>query len=260
MSNIKVTILGSGGSFGVPVLSNRWGNCDPKNPKNIRTRPGAIIEKNGKTILIDANPDLRQQLIANKITSVNSVLFTHAHADHTHGINDLRAINLSNGHRLPVFADQKTKISLLNAFEYIFKSKNMAQYPPICEIIEYEAGKTYQIDGFKIDVIKQNHGNMDSLGYVIDDKIAYNLDVKFFYDETYLDKIKEIDCLIIGCLRYEEHPAHADYEQILQWIEYVKPKVAYLSHMTALIDYVTEYEKLSKINIFPSYDGCVINL
>jgi phosphoribosyl 1,2-cyclic phosphate phosphodiesterase len=161
---------------------------------------------------------------------------------------------------LPVFADQNTKKSLLNAFEYIFKSKNMAQYPPICEIIEYEAGKTYQIDGFKIDVIKQNHGNMDSLGYVIDDKIAYNLDVKFFYDETYLDKIKEIECLIIGCLRYEEHPAHADYEQILKWIEYVKPKVTYLSHMTALIDYVTEYEKLSKMNIFPSYDGCVINL
>ena len=260
MNEIKLTILGSGGSFGVPVLSNRWGNCDPNNKKNIRTRPGALFEKDGKTLLIDTNPDLRQQLISNKVSSIDSVLFTHSHADHTHGINDLRAINLANNLKLPVYADQKTKENLLNSFEYIFVSKNMAQYPPICEIIEYKADNTYQINGFKVDVIKQNHGNMDSLGYIIDDKVAYNLDVKFFYDDQYFDKIRGIDCWIIGCLRYENHPAHAEYNQILKWIELVKPKNTYLSHMTALIDYETEYEKLNKINVFPSYDGCVINL
>ena len=260
MSNLKITILGSGGSFGVPALSNRWGNCDPNNRKNIRTRPGALIEKDGKTLLIDTNPDLRQQLITNKINSIDCVLFTHSHADHTHGIDDLRAINFLKTMRMPVYADKITKKSLLNAFEYIFLSKNMTQYPPICEIIEYKAGNTYQINGFKIDVIHQNHGNMDSLGYIIDDKIAYNLDVKFFYDDKYFDKIKGIDCWIVGCLRYENHPAHAEYNQILKWINYVNPKIAYLSHMTALIDYQTEFENLSTINIFPSYDGCTINL
>ncbi len=260
MSSLKVTIMGSGGSFGVPVLSNRWGNCDPNNSRNIRTRPGAIIEKNGKIILIDTNPDLRQQLIVNEIDKIDSVLFSHAHADHIHGINDLRAINLANGSKLPVYADKNTMKSLLNAFEYIFVSKNITQYPPICEIIEYNAGNTYQIDGFKIDVIKQNHGNMDSLGYIIDDKVAYNLDVKFFYDDQYFDKIKGIDCWILGCLRYENHPAHAEYNEILRWVGLVKPKVTYLSHMTALIDYETEYNKLNKMNIYPSYDGCIIDV
>lgn len=268
MSKLKVTILGSGGSFGVPVLANRWGACDQNNSKNLRTRPSAVIMKDERTLLIDTPPDLRQQLIQNHIINIDSVLYTHSHADHTHGINDLRAINLINkpkgfatyNNMIPVYADKATKETLLNSFNYLFTSKNIDQYPPICEIKDYEGGNTYNINGFKIKVIKQNHGSIDSLGFIIDDKIAYNLDVKYFYESDYLKSIQGIDCWIVGCLRYEDHPAHAKYDQVIDWINAVKPKQAYLSHMTAMIDYETEYKKLSKYNIYPSFDGCEINL
>ncbi len=260
MKKIKVKILGSGGSFGVPVLFDRWGKCDPDNKKNIRTRPSAILEKDGKTILIDTSPDLRFQMIDNKINKIDSVLFTHAHADHIHGINDLRCIHLATNKKVPVYVDKSTKLVLLKSFEYLFSSKNLEQYPPICEIKDYEAGNSYKINGFNVQVIHQNHGNIDSLGYIFDNKIAYNLDVKYFYDKNYLDLIKGIECWILGCLRYEKHPAHAEYDEILKWIDYVQPKKTYLSHMTALIDYETEYQNLSKYNIFPSYDGCTFHL
>ena len=121
-------------------------------------------------------------------------------------------------------------------------------------------GNNVEIDGFKIEVIKQNHGSIDSYGFIFDNKIAYNLDIKFFYDENYLDKIKGIECWFVGCLRYDEHPSHASYKKVIDWAQKVNANKTFLSHMTAHIDYNTEYRKLSASNVFPAYDGLKLEI
>ena len=256
---IELIILGCGSSFGVPLSHNIWGNCDSSNLKNYRTRPSLYLKKGDKSILIDTSPDLRQQLIANKIDNIDSVIFTHSHADHIHGINDLRSISLINDKKIPVFADKYTLDVLENSFSYLFKKTDDHSYEPILIpniINEHE----FSLNDFHIKVIKQNHGNIDSYGFVFDNKIAYNLDIKYFYDEEYLERIIDIDCWILGCLIYEDHPSHASYEKVISWANKVRAKQTYLSHMTALIDYETEYNKLSSSNIYPAYDSLKISI
>ena len=251
---IELIVLGCGSSFGVPLSHNIWGNCDPKNSKNHRSRPSVYLKKADKSLLIDTSPDLRKQLIDNKIDKIDSVLYTHSHADHIHGINDLRSISLINKNKIPIFADKNTLEDLNTSFSYLFKRSEIQGYEPILEqnIIKDDE---FVINGFNIKVIKQNHGNIDSYGFIFDNKIAYNLDIKYFYDENYLTSIKDINCWFLGCLRYEEHPSHASYDRVIEWAKKVNAKQTYLSHMTALIDYQTEYNKLSEFNIYPAYDG-----
>ena len=256
---IELTVLGCGSSFGVPLSHNIWGNCDSSNPKNYRTRPSIYLKKGDKSILIDTSPDLRHQLITNKIDTVDAVIFTHAHADHTHGINDLRSIALINKKKIPVFADKNSLNTIKNSFSYLFTKDDKHGYEPILQknIIDNEI---LDLNGFKIRVVKQNHGSTDSYGFIFDDKLAYNLDIKHFYDENYLEGIKGIKCWFVGCLRYEDHPSHASYEEVMNWINKVNAKQTFLSHMTAIIDYDTEYSKLSTKNVYPAYDGLKISL
>ena len=255
----EINVLGCGSSFGVPLSHNIWGNCDKSNPKNQRTRPSILLKKAGKSILIDTSPDLRKQLIDNKIDNIDSVIYTHSHADHIHGINDLRAISLINQKKIPIYSDKITLNILKNSFSYLFTKDFNHGYEPIltANIINT---KFFEINGFKIEVIKQNHGYIDSYGFIFDNKIAYNLDTKFFYDESYLDKIKGIECWFVGCLRYDEHPSHASYEEVINWTKKVNANKTFLSHMTAHIDYNTEYRKLSASNVFPAYDGLKLEI
>ena len=256
---IELTVLGCGSSFGVPLSHNIWGNCDRSNPKNYRTRPSIYLKKGNKSILIDTSPDLRHQLISNKIDSVDSVIFTHAHADHIHGINDLRAISIINKKKIPVYADKMTLSVINKGFSYLFKRDEQQGYEPFLQanIIDQKA---FELNNFKIEVIRQNHGNIDSYGFIFDNKLAYNLDIKHFYEDSYLESIKGIQCWFVGCLRYEDHPSHAGYEEVIKWTNKVQAKQTYLSHMTAMIDYDIEYSKLSAKNIYPSYDGLKITL
>ena len=253
----EINILGCGSSFGVPLSHDIWGNCDKSNPKNQRTRPSILLKKAGKSILIDTSPDLRKQLIDNKIDNVDSVIYTHSHADHIHGINDLRTISLINKKKIPIYADEITLDTLKNSFSYLFTKSETHGYEPI--LIKKKIDNQFiEIDGFEIQIVKQNHGNIDSYGFIFDNKVAYNLDVKYFYDDEYIQKIRGIDCWIVGCLRYDDHPSHASYEQVMSWASKVKAKITFLSHMTAHIDYNTEYDKLQNKNIFPAYDGLKI--
>ena len=255
----EINVLGCGSSFGVPLSHDIWGNCDKSNPKNQRTRPSIFLKKAGKSILIDTSPDLRKQLIDNKIDNVGSVLYTHSHADHIHGINDLRTISLINRKKIPIYADKLTLETLQTSFSYLFTKSSTHGYEPILNgnILN---GNNVEIEGFKIEVIRQNHGNIDSYGFIFDNKIAYNLDIKFFYDEKYLDKIKGIECWFVGCLRYEEHPSHASYKEVIDWAQKVNANKTFLSHMTAHIDYDTEYKKLSGSSVFPAYDGLKLEI
>jgi len=255
----EINVLGCGSSFGVPLSHDIWGNCDKSNPKNQRTRPSILLKKAGKSILIDTSPDLRKQLIDNKIDNVGSVIYTHSHADHIHGINDLRTISMINRKKIPIYADKITLETLQNSFSYLFSKSSTHGYEPILNANVLNANNI-EIEGFKIEIIRQNHGNIDSYGFIFDNKIAYNLDIKYFYDEDYLDRIKGIQCWFLGCLRYDEHPSHASYSEVIDWAKKVNAKQTFLSHMTAHIDYETEYKKLFNHNIYPAYDGLKITI
>ena len=257
--NIELNVLGCGSSFGVPLSHNIWGNCDKTNIKNYRTRPSILLKKAGKSILIDTSPDLRKQLIDNKIDNIDSVIYTHSHADHIHGINDLRTISLINRKKIPIYADNITLDTLKTSFSYLFIKSSSHGYEPILNANLLD-GEHIEIDGFKIEVIKQNHGNIDSYGFIFDNKIAYNLDIKFFYDDNYLDKIKGIKCWFVGCLRYDDHPSHASYKEVIDWTKKVNANQTFLSHMTAHIDYETEFKKLSNSRVYPAYDGLKLTI
>ncbi|MDC3149085.1 MBL fold metallo-hydrolase [Alphaproteobacteria bacterium] len=257
--NIELNVLGCGSSFGVPLSHNIWGNCDKTNIKNYRTRPSILLKKAGKSILIDTSPDLRRQLIENKIDNIDSVIYTHSHADHIHGINDLRAISLINRKKIPIYSDEITLNIIKNSFSYLFFKDSNHGYEPIL-LANTLNSKFIELNGFKIEIVHQNHGNIDSYGFIFDNKIAYNLDVKFFYDENYLNKINGIKCWFIGCLRYDDHPSHASYEEVIDWTKKVNAKQTFLSHMTAHIDYETEYNKLCSSRVFPAYDGLKLTI
>ena len=250
---MKVRILGCGSSFGVPLIGNKFGKCDPNNDKNFRTRPSILISHNDKNILIDSGPDLRNQLLKAKCNNIDAVLYTHQHADHIHGINDLRALSLSINKKIPAWGSQETINYLLSNFNYIFKdSKN---YESIMEtnIIK----DRFKIEDLNIQSFQHNHGKIDCTTYILDN-FAYTTDIKKFYDDS-IDKLKGIKKWIVGCLRMDEHPSHASFEQIIDYVKYIKPEKTYLTHMTALLDYET-LKKDCPINVEPAYDNLLFEV
>ena len=260
MSALKITILGCGSSFGVPLFHNIWGKCDPKEPKNIRSRPSILVQKNGKNLLIDTSPDLKQQFLSNKIDNIDAVFYTHEHADHTHGINELRSINLIHRKIIPCYGNEQTMKKITNSFNYLFENTEKSYYPAILSKNLFSS-KEFEIFGINIKLIRQNHGDIDSIGFIFDDKVAYNLDVKFFYDqEEYFKKIENIDHWIIGCLRIDPHISHASLAEVKEWLDIVKPKKAYLSHMTAHLDFKNTFIYLDNPNYMPGYDGQILEI
>ena len=260
MSGLKVTILGCGSSFGVPLFHDIWGKCDPNEPKNIRTRPSIFHQKNEKNLLIDTSPDLKQQLLNNKINNIDGVFYTHEHADHTHGINELRSINLIHKRIIPCYGNDKTMDNIVNSFNYLFENTNKSYYPAILSRNPYPS-EEFELFGIKIRLIRQTHGDIDSVGFIFDNKIAYNLDVKYFYDqENYFKNIENIDHWIVGCLRIDPHISHASLTDVKNWLDIVKPKKAYLSHMTAHLDYKATSDFLLNQNYMPAFDGQVIEI
>lgn len=245
---MKVRILGCGSSFGVPLIGNKFGKCDSTNKKNYRTRPSIMISHKNKNILIDTSPDLRSQLLNANCNYVDAVLYTHLHADHIHGINDLRAINLITNKIIPAWGSQETINYLTNNFNYIFKSSN--NYLPFMKtnIIS----DTFNIGDIKINSFQHNHGSIDCTTFRIDN-FAYTTDIKEFYDES-LDKLKGIKKWVIGCLRMDEHPSHASFDKIMGFINYIKPEQAFLTHLTALMDY-EELLSHCPYNVKPAYDN-----
>jgi len=260
MSALKVTILGCGSSFGVPLFHNIWGKCDPNEPKNIRSRPSILVQKNRKNLLIDTSPDLKQQILSNKIDNIDAVFFTHEHADHTHGINELRSINLIHGNVVPCYGNQQTMEEITNSFYYLFENVKKSYYPAILSRNLFSS-KEFEIFGINVKLIQQNHGDIDTVGFIFDNKIAYNLDVKYFYDQDeYFKKIENIDHWIVGCLRIDPHISHASLSEVKEWLNIVKPKKAYLSHMTAHLDFNETLKYLNNENYMPAYDGQILDI
>ena len=256
---MKFIILGCGSSMGVPRPDGFFGNCDPANKKNYRTRCCALIKTKDKNVLIDTSPDLRQQLLRHKIKKIDKVLYSHLHADQTHGINDLRSFYINSRKQIDVYADKYTSQYLKKTFSYIFKSYSK-EYPatlklhklPKYTIIKNSDKKIY------IQSIKVDHGKVKSNCFIINKKLAYISDVNKIYTKDF-KYFKKLRYLIIDCLWYNFHPSHLNLETSLDLVKKFQPKKAILTNLSPVLDYDVLKKMLPK-NVIPAHDGLTLNL
>jgi phosphoribosyl 1,2-cyclic phosphate phosphodiesterase len=255
--------MGCGSSGGVPRLGPSWGACDPSEPKNRRRRAAVLIQRfseAGRTsVLVDASPDLREQLLDEKISWLDGVVFTHDHADHTHGIDDLRMIAFHGRRRVDVYFDAATRQSLTTRFDYCFRAASAA-YAAILEPHEIRPYEPIVIDGkggpIEILPFAQEHGDGTSLGLRVG-RIAYSSDASGFPSRS-LPCLQGLDVWIVGALRYVPHPSHFTVKQALTWIGRQRPKRAILTHLHIDLDYATLKRELPE-RVEPAYDGLRID-
>ena len=243
---MKFIILGCGSSMGVPRPDGFFGNCDPNNKKNYRTRCSALIKTSDENILIDTSPDLRQQLLKHKIKKINKVLYSHMHGDQTHGINDLRSFYINSKKQIDVYADKYTSKYLKNTFSYIFKSYSN-EYPATLKL-NILPKNIFTKDNKKKIVIKSiivDHGKVKSNCFIIDKKIAYISDVSRIYDRD-LKYFKNLKYLIIDCLWYNYHPSHFNLETSLAIIKKLKPQNGILTNLSPVLDYKVLKKNVTK--------------
>jgi len=254
---IEVTILGCGSSGGVPLIGNIWGPCDPNDSRNTRRRVSILVKKNKKTFLVDTSPDLRMQMLDAKVKDVDAVLYTHSHADHVHGIDDLRAFcwQRKDNKPLPIYSDQYTIDQITNRFDYAFENKYGPAVPSLAANTISIGNNTIQ--GVNVEAIKQIHGKGFSLGYRFDN-VAYSTDVNNLPNES-MEQLKDLDLWIVDCVRYEPHYSHSHFDQTISWINKLKPKRAILTHMGHWLDY-NELKNKCPGNVEPGIDGMVIKI
>ena len=252
-------ILGCGSSMGVPRPDGFFGNCDPKNKKNYRTRCSGLIKTSDENILIDTSPDLRQQLLRHKIKKIDKVLYSHIHADQTHGINDLRSFFINSRKQVNVYADKVTSKYLKNTFSYIFKSFSK-EYPATLRLNNLPKTILTKNNNKKIFIksIIVEHGNVKSNCFIIDKKLAYISDVSKIYEKDH-KYFKNLKYLIIDCLWYDYHPSHFNLETSLNVIKKFNPKNAILTNLSPVLDYKT-LKKLLPKNVVPAHDGLTLKL
>lgn len=254
---MRVRILGCGGSGGVPLLGGIWGDCDPDEPKNRRRRASILIEEGPTTILVDTSPDLREQLLDAGTRRLDAVLFTHAHADHLHGIDDLRSMNRLMRAPIPVHADARTLQAIAQRFAYVFSplEPGVSFYKPT--LTPHEIAGKFAVAGIAVVPFEQGHGFTKTLGFRIGD-MGYSTDVVDL-DETAFDILAGVDLWIVDCLRYDPHPTHSHLARTLDWIARVKPRRAVLTHMDIPLDYATLRRELPP-GVEPGYDGLTIEV
>ena len=259
---LKFTILGCSSSGGVPRLGGNWGECDPDNPKNNRRRCSMMVQRimdRGTTnVLIDTSPDMRNQLLDAKINRLDAVVYTHGHADHTNGLDDLRQYVLMQRAQVPVYADILTQDSLLDRFNYAFEQPESSIYPAILNLNELQDvtlidGPGGVIEFMALDV---DHGSMPAKGFRIED-LAYIPDVITIPDQTWA-KLAGLEYWIIDALRRTPHATHTHLSNTIKWIEAVKPKHAVITNMHIDLDYEDVMAETPE-NTVPAYDGMTIS-
>lgn len=251
---MKITVLGCGSSGGVPLIGNNWGNCDPSNPRNRRSRPSILVEEADTILLVDTSPDMREQLLACELKTLSAVLYTHAHADHCHGIDNLRSVNWLVQKPIPVYASKETLSELVRRFDYIFNDPNLGCFNKP-SLIPHEISNALQLGNINVSPVIQKHGNSNTLGYRFND-FAYSTDVSDL-DEKAFQALSGVKVWVVDCVREKLHPSHAHLVRTLEWIERVKPERAYLTHMDQSLDYAYLADKLPA-GVEPAYDGLVI--
>jgi len=252
---VKVRILGCGTSFGVPRIGNDWGACDPAEPRNRRTRSSILLESAGQRLLIDCGPDLREQLLAAHVDRLDGVIITHDHADHCHGIDELRAITQSMGQPLPIYARSDVLDRLGARFRYIFTSSGL--YKAIAEPVELDGD--LHLGAARLRFVDQPHGNISSLGIRVEEgpvSVAYAIDfneltpnMRTLYEGSIV--------WIADCLSRRPHPTHAHLDAVVTWAEELGVEQLYLSHLNNSMDYRTLVDELPDWAA-PAYDGLEI--
>ena len=258
---MRFTILGCGSSGGVPRLGGHWGACDPANPKNTRRRCSLLIERETEggitRVLIDTGPDMRAQLLDAGVGTLDAVVYTHAHADHVHGLDDLRQIVFNMAKRLPVWADGDTQNALLSRFGYAFVQPPNSPYPPILDLNTIDGDITVTGAGGPVTLtpFEVNHGSIDALGFRIGG-LAYLPDVAAIPDAAWTH-LQDLDCWILDALRRTPHPTHAHLDLALDWIARAAPRRAVLTNMHIDLDYATVAAETPD-HVTPAHDGMVI--
>jgi phosphoribosyl 1,2-cyclic phosphate phosphodiesterase len=261
MDQMRFTILGCGSSGGVPRLGNHWGECNPENPRNRRRRCSLLVERVGAggvtRVLIDTTPDMRDQLLDAGIGTLDAVVYTHSHADHVHGIDDLRQIVYNMRQRLPVWADGPTQDALVSRFGYAFVQPAGSPYPPILDLNTIRgafeitgAGGTIPFVPFEVD-----HGSMDALGFRIGG-LAYLPDVVAIPEPVW-PVLEGLDCWVLDALRRTPHPTHAHLALSLEWIARAAPRTAVLTNMHIDLDH-DEVAAETPAHVTPAHDGMVL--
>lgn len=258
---LTITILGCGSSGGVPRPGSGWGACDPANPKNRRRRCSILLERSapaGTTrVLVDTTPDLREQLLSAEVPALDGVLMTHDHADHTHGIDDLRALVLHMRQRIRIYADETTQASLRTRFGYLFETPIGSYYPPVLDMDEISAGRSQTVEGAggPIEALpfRVEHGpNYEALGFRFGD-LAYLPDVSLI-PPTAMEAMAGLDVLILDCLRETPHPSHFHLAQSLEAVAALKPKRTIMTNLHVDFDYASLSSRLPK-GIDVAFDG-----
>jgi phosphoribosyl 1,2-cyclic phosphate phosphodiesterase len=256
---MKVTILGCGPSWGVPLIGGDWGACDPANPKNRRRRASILVEERGKTILVDTSPDMRDQLLDAGLKRLDAVLFTHAHADHLHGIDDLRSINRLMRAEIPVYATRRTLDDIERRFGYVFApvkpGLGTVYYKPL---LRPEAiSGPFDAAGIGVTPFAQNHGFSETTGFRFG-RFAYSTDV-IELDEAAFAALAGVEVWAVDCIRRQPHVTHSHLEKTLGWIARVKPRRAVLTHMDESLDYESLRRELPA-GVEPGFDGMVLEV
>jgi phosphoribosyl 1,2-cyclic phosphate phosphodiesterase len=245
----------------VPLVGVGWGICDPNEPRNRRRRASILIEDENAAILVDSSPDCRQQLLDANVQRLDAVIYTHAHADHIHGIDDLRSINMATNAPLPAYGDANTLAALKNRFGYVFEplkrfeGRPLLYYKPV--LSPREIIGPFSVAGFNVTPFEQDHGFSTTVGLRIG-KFAYSTDVVRL-DDAAFEALDGVETWIVDCYRQQPHPTHAHLGQTLSWIERLRPERAIICHMGADMDYQTLCRDLPA-GVEPAYDGMIIDI
>lgn len=258
---LEVRILGCGSSGGVPRIggpdgSGYWGACDPGNPKNRRSRCSILVTDEKARLLVDTSPDMREQLLAARVTDLDGVLITHDHADQLHGIDDLRVLTLLNKRRIDLWSDARGLAGLRAKFNYVLETPPGSDYPPILNAHEIaEPFREFSVAGIPVLAFGVQHGRIRSLGFRFG-PVAYTPDVDGL-DEAAFAALAGVECWIVDALRHTPHPSHAHVGRTLEWIARVKPARAILTNMHVDLDYEALKAALPP-GVEPAYDGMTL--
>lgn len=251
---LKITFLGTGTSQGVPMIASSHPVCLSTDTKDKRLRSSILISWDQKTIVIDCGPDFRQQMLKENVQLVNGVLFTHEHSDHTAGLDDLRPFCYKIG-EMPIYLNQRTLDSLEQRFQYIFSKEN--RYPGAPSVLpNVVESASFLVGDLKVIPIQILHGKLPILGYRIQN-MAYLTDLKSISDEE-KNKLKNLDILIVNALRIEEHPTHFNLQEALDFVEEIKPKKTYFTHISHKLGFHKEVSEQLPEGVFLAYDGLKI--
>jgi phosphoribosyl 1,2-cyclic phosphate phosphodiesterase len=270
----KITILGCGGSIGVPSIERGWEDCNPNNPKNARSRTSAYLSicEEGQPdyhVLFDVGPDFRAQALRENIKAVDSILFTHAHADHILGIDEIRSINRIMQKEIDAYGAAQTNAVIKQTFHYVFAERAINYNPdatvddiffrPRINLHDIEYHNEFSLENrTQVYPVKQIHGRIETTGFIIDNKIGYATDFVYLPQET-IEKYKNLDLLMVSAFTTRKHSSHMKLAEVLELLEYLNPKRAVLIHMGATMDYDTLLKTLPN-NIIPAYDGLKIEV